>query len=289
MKTSSKYSIGLGLLVFIVPLLILSFSVTKGRVNEVEYRKAIEEEASNSEAADFYLKTIRVKPFKKLQIVGTGEESSINVYIVKSEQYALKIARDGEMSKDVTVDESGLLRIDAPVNTLNYGQNNLYIFAPKIDELDLSNVTIGDVDIHTDSLIVRADRLKGFNFSPGSTMDKLHLNIRNSILNMENKERADAASQWQVPDLFLELDSATCSLINPHFNRLKIKSENSSVNFVDKNKENKEHINDLEIYTKGSNDLRLDVVDIHKLSGSLSEETSIDLPLKRVIRLVRKK
>ncbi|KKX47821.1 hypothetical protein [Sphingobacterium sp. IITKGP-BTPF85] len=142
MKLSSKILIGLGIALFIIPIVTTSYIVGNNRVDTKVYEEMLRKEGNEPDSKDTYLKTYKTKSFTNLNIIGNNK-GSICLFIVKSDKYAVKVDNRSESEVAVSVKADGQLNIGLKDNAKPYTKL-IYVFTPDISRIKLSEVVIAD-------------------------------------------------------------------------------------------------------------------------------------------------
>ncbi|TDS11679.1 hypothetical protein [Sphingobacterium paludis] len=285
MKTSSKLLITLAIAIFILPFSILSYTVSRGRVGIDEYSKTFHAEATQIDKEDQYLKTTALTAFQKVQVLGSAERpGSVNLIFVKSDKYAVKIDKNKASYFKTTVNAEGVLSItgDEPY----FYHNIIYIFTPSAQELILKHVG-ANIEVDTERLTVQADSVTELRFSPESAIGELVVEMRNSSLNMSSPTREAASSMGTIRNATLHLVRSDLRIETPKVDKMQIKSERSKVVFDNRSPGGSIHT--LELHTQGENIVSLDSLRVGGIQGTLSEETTIDLPIHQLRKLITNK
>lgn len=281
MKTSSKLLIILGITLFVVPIAIMSFTVMENRVDAVDYQKDMNREATSLEGEDVYLQTTPLKAFDKVRLLGEGRQGSISLIIVKSDKHALKLNKNREVNLKFEVDDSGTLILQGE-ESAEYYVNTVYIFTPDVHNLELKDVNV-QTKIETDSLTVIGDNLSGFRLSSGTKIDHLYLHLKKSkiALNTDNREEHNT---YSVERLSLNVDSSEVNMEPHNLKKLSLLAKNSKVSFPSKGKP--WMIDELSLITEGKSSITLDSLQSKVLSGKLSDQTTIDLPIQQLRQMI---
>ncbi len=284
MKTSSKLLILVGAVMFVLPLSIIAFAMLPGRVSQEAYEKNMGEEIAKVGTADQYLQTKILKPFHKVLIKGEGRSLPIDLIIVKSDQYALKFQKNRAIDVQFDVDDQGMLTIHGEVST-NYYYDKVYLFVPALYDIELQDVDL-HTQIDTDSLRILGNRVRGFRMLPGTKIGNLQLRLKNSTMELSEYER-DEEPGGIVDNLILDLDSTRISLLSQNWKQMTLQAKNSSVNLIQHRQ--KVSVDDLKISTEGANTIKLDSLQVHAISGTVSDQTIIDLPIYQLRKLIQNK
>jgi len=283
MKTSSKLLIIVAMAIFILPLSILSYTVSRGRVGVDEYSKTFHEEATQSDKEDRYLKTTALPAFQKVKVMGHATDpGNINIVFVKSDKYAIKIDKNRAPHFSATVNDTGELEItgDEPY----FYHHIFYIFAPNVQELTLKHVG-AKIEASSDRLTIQADSITELRFAPESFIGELSVEVKNSSASIGNPFQEGAKPSVQAGSAKLYVFHSNVRIENPNFDTMQIKAEHSKIVFDKGSSGNS--INTLDLLTLGENSIALDSIRVGSIKGSLSEETKIDLPIHQLRKLIK--
>ncbi len=281
MKTSSKLLIILGIMLFIVPISIMSFTMMGNRVDVVDYQKDMDREATSLAGEDVYLETTLLKAFHKVRVLGEGRQGPISLIIVKSDKYALKVEKNTAVKLRFDVDESGVLVIHGE-ESADYYFNTVYVFTPDLHKLDLKDVNI-QAKIETDSLTVDGVNVSGFNLLSGTKIVDLQLIAKNSNIEINANDREEGIG-YSLQNLSLHVDSSQVHIGQQDWKRVSVLAKNSKISFPNKGK--RWLLDELSITTESVNSIKLDSLQAKKLSGNLSDQTTIDLPVQQLRQII---
>ncbi|KGE16188.1 hypothetical protein [Sphingobacterium deserti] len=282
MKTSSKLLIILAIAIFVLPLSILSYTVSRGRVGLDEYSNTFHEEATQSDKEDRYLKTTALPAFQKVKVLGHAPKpGNINIVFVKSDKYAIKIDKNSASHFSATVNENRELVITG--EEPYFYHNTVYIFAPSAQELTLKNVG-AKIEANTEHLAILGDSITELRFAPESSIGELIVELKNSTVSMSNPQRDVASPDAQAGNAKLDVFNSNVRIEHPNFDNMQIKAERSKIIFDKGSSGNL--INSLYLHTLGQNSITLDSVGVGSIKGALSEETTIDLPIQQLRKLI---
>jgi len=283
MKTSNKLLIIFMLLMFIIPLAIMAYTINR------DYKNPNEIKAQENANAHFNIPSIGFtsiglkKAFKSINVVDEKDKFWY-INLVNDISYGVKVS---EAYKDfvlINVDESGKLRITLKGDTKKVIYPIvLYVYSPKIEELNLDGVD--------------AVTLKFKNYK-----DKLQLNVKDvSQLNLREDFRVSDLSihAERVNDLVLageEIKLLNLDLKSSYFRSemrsfasLNISaSDGSRLNFSGNDRQaNEFSIDSLILNTSGKVDVDLANIKLNNISGSLSNETMINVPVGYLKQMIK--
>lgn len=277
MKLSSKILIGLGIALFIIPIVTTSYIVGHDRVDTKVYEDILRQEGTDPNSKDTYLKTFKTKNFNNVNVIG-NQKGSIGLFLVKSDKYAVKIDKNSESEVAVSVNAEGQLNIELKDNAKSY-YNRIYIFTPNIAQIKLSNLIVNDFSGQCDQLEIIGDSIEEFKFNSNIAINKLTLHLKKSLLKSSESE------SLQIPDFTLDLDSSVVNLVNQNNGQVFVQAKDSKVNFFAKDPNVK--LKSLHLKTVGNSIINLNDSQFESIDGQLSEETKTDFSIGLLRRILK--
>ena len=277
MKLSSKILIGLGIALFIIPIVTTSYIVGHNRVDTKVYEDILRQEGTDPNSKDTYLKTFKTKNFNNVNVIG-NQKGSIGLFLVKSDKYAVKIDKNSESEVAVSVNAEGQLNIELKDNAKSY-YKRIYIFTPNIAQIKLSNLSVNDFSGQCDQLEIIGDSIEEFKFNSNIAINKLTLHLKKSLLKSSESE------SLQIPDFTLDLDSSVVNLVNQNNAQVSVQAKDSKVNFFAKNPNVK--LKTLHLKTVGNSIINLNDSQFESIDGQLSEETKTDFSIGLLRRILK--
>lgn len=281
MKLSTKLLIALAVLFFIAPSLVASYFIRVTRVDADVYHSDVQREVSNAGVKDVYFRSIKVGKFDKLQLTG-ADAKGIDLHVVKSDQFLVKVSRNQADFVKSHVDEEGLL-------TLNFRSGgdvyykSVYIFTPDLNLLKLKNASINEFSAKLDALTIIGDHIENFSLGGGSSIDRLNLILTNSKI--DDLGSFDEKNTLPVGHLSVDATNTNVGLPRMDCQTATIHAKNSSVYFA--GRKEKSSVGILDITTEGVSTIRLDSLQWKTLKGHLSNDTKIDLPMHALRNLIK--
>jgi hypothetical protein len=277
MKLSSKILIGLGIALFIIPIVTTSYIVGHNRVDTKVYEDILRQEGTDPNSKDTYLKTFKTKNFNNVNVIG-NQKGSIGLFLVKSDKYAVKMDKNSESEVAVSVSAEGQLNIELKDNAKSY-YKRIYIFTPNIAQIKLSNLIVNDFSGQCDQLEIIGDTIEEFKFNSNIAINKLTLHLKKSLLSTSESE------SLQIPDFTLDLDSSVVNLVNQNNAQVSVQAKDSKVNFFAKNPNVK--LKTLHLKTVGNSIINLNDSQFESIDGQLSEETKTDFSIGLLRRILK--
>lgn len=277
MKLSSKLLIGLGIALFVIPIPTFTYILGNDRVDAKVYEDILKVEGNNPNSDDTYLKTFKTKNFNELQITG-NQHGSVKLYLVKSDQYAVKIDKNNADALNVRVSENGQLLIDFKEDKHSYFKR-IYIFTPDVKLLKLSNVHVGEFVAKLDELEIVGEQVQDIHFSEETEINKLTLKLSKSAFGGNGQQR------FLVNQLVVDLDSSDINLVKQNYDHVFVQAKDSKVNFSGENSEVK--LKHLSVHTTGTTTIGLNDLVVDQIDGQLSDESKTDFPVYLLRKILK--
>lgn len=277
MKLSSKILIGLGIALFIIPIVTTSYIVGNNRVDTKVYEEMLRKEGSEPDSKDTYLKTYKTKSFTNLNIIG-NDKGSIGLFIVKSDKYAVKVDKNSEGEISIDVDGNGQLNIELKDNAKSY-YKRIYIFTPDIKQIEFSAIHVSSFSGQYDQLEIVGDKVEDFTFNSDVVVNDLSLRLKSSHISGDRQE------SFKLNQLILDLDSSDVNFVKQDYEHVFIQAKDSKVNFKGDNPDLKLKL--LNLKTVGHTSIDLNDFQVENAQGELSEETKTDFPVSLLRKILK--
>lgn len=278
MKTSNKLLIALAALLVIIPIIVVAVNV------KMNYKPSrgddfVEEQVINAEPFDkespgrtaIAMKT----PFTSINIPD-AKRNVLQLHFIKSAVSGIKVPTDLKDGLSFSVNTQGVLQINCSDKLKTSGYHKygiaIVIYGPNIIELNLNNSTSLVLTAKTDSLNVNMKNSGQLSFGTPITFSTVEGKATRVI------------NQTDIKQLNINLDSASFYSQSNSYKNLNIKSKNSSIDFRG---DEKSSIENLTINTFEKSEITIDKVNINKISGNLSDETTIKMPVKYLKQMLK--
>ncbi|RKE56768.1 hypothetical protein [Sphingobacterium detergens] len=281
MKLSTKLLIGLAIFLFVVPTLVASYFVRINRVDANVYHANVEKEVSNPGAADVYFRSFPIGKFDKLQILGS-DARGINLYVVKSDKFMLKVNKSQADFIKAKVDADGFLVLDFLEGGDKY-YKSVYIFTPDLKILKLKKADVNEFSAKLDEFTIVGDSVENFSLSGETAINTLNLVLTNS--HIDDFGYRDDKNTAPVSHLHVDITNTNLGLPRVDYKIADILAKNSEIYF--NRKGDKSKVDVLDIKTEGVSSVRLDSLQWNTLKGRLSNDTKIDLPVHALRNLIK--
>lgn len=280
MKLSSKLLIVLGVAVLAIPLLTASYIESTDRVDGQTYTETLNKEAKDPHAKDVYLKTVQANPFNKITITGEGARW-IEVHLIESKEHAVKMGKNDQVKMEV---RDGILHIGL-LKTERYFTNILYIFAPQVNTVKLTDVTVSDFFAKQPYLQIIGDRIQDFSFNEDSKIQSLDMELKGSHLGSDYRpfpKKGDTRLKL-VNRFDLKLDSCEANLLGGSTDTLNLYAKDSKLSFS----KVRAQTGVLDLHTVGQTNVALDSLTAGEIKGQLSDQTTTDMPVHLLRKLLK--
>jgi len=272
MKTSNKLLITLAALLIIIPILVVAVNV------KMNYRPStgdnfVEEQEINAEPFDKVSQdriAIPIKTSFSSVNVPDAKRIYLELHFIKSAKSGVKVPTD--MKNDITfnINNSGALQINFSDKLDRSGNHRngvvILVYSPNIDKLNLNNASSVVLTAKTDSLGINVKKSGMLIFGSPITFSS-------------NGKVTKVINQTDIKKVDISLDSSVFNSGNINYQKLNITGKNSSINIEGQPQENK-NIENLTINTFENSDVKIENIVVDKISGSLSDETTIKIPVK---------
>lgn len=291
MNRSTKILITLAILLFVIPVGATVFYTLSTSVDSKEYAESLKREGRDPEAQDHFLVTHKPGEFNNIHI-SSDEYSYVNLYLVENKDYAVKVDKKNEEHVVCSVDGSGGLKIESKPGG-RFSMLSIYVFGPKINEVHLSNLQIGNLETNLDSLRIVGDRIANtIRFGENKKLERLSLSLTNSNIDLGSGLENWAPNELEsLKVLSLKLDKSTLGLNTKNYHHIDAHLNNSGLSNIafghNAGDTGKYTIEDLKLTTTGNSRVEIDKgISINRISGKLSDSTVTSLPISLLRNLI---
>ncbi|TJZ53207.1 hypothetical protein FAZ15_17780 [Sphingobacterium olei] len=284
MKLSNKLLITLAIILFVMPISVIYVVTKTNRVDAKEYTAITQEEAISMAVPDKYMRTINVQPFKQVSIVGSNR-TSLNLQLVKSKKFAVKVDKGKETDFVYQIDDRGNLELDFQ-NHDRYNYLSVSIFSPEVEGLSLSKVHLHNFTVQASEFHMKLAEQGDLNFGLNTKIDHLSLKVSRSNFDIRWVDVVGEPFHG-VRDLTLDLDSSSIRIHKKALASLNAGIKDSEIAF-NLQKDTASNINEMNVTTHGKSAVYLNNAEINQLSGSLSDQTTTDVPVFYLRKLLNK-
>lgn len=280
MKTSNKLLIAFAAVLIIVPILGMVY-VSKALYVDEEKWSEIKKQTDSFDATSENMQAIPLNSFNSINIAD-GKETSFSIRLVKDQKSGVKIDKGDKDNIQLSVDAQGQLQIGLTAQKEGRRYLNIYIYTPNINALSVVNGGTVDLVSKADSLAISLKKTKYLSFGSTSTFQKLsitaddgsHINIDNGIAKSLNLKLYNTSfiSNWAS---YQDLNIVAAG-----------KSEISIQGDIEQRKKVFQ-IQNLTLHTTDSATVNFDGIKIQKATGSLSDQTTIQMPIINLKQILK--
>lgn len=279
MKTSNKLLITLAVLLIIIPILVVAVNV------KMNYRPSkgndfVEEQEINAEPFEKVSQdriAIPIKTSFSSVNVPDAKRIYLELHLIKSAKSGVKVPTGMKNDIAFNINNAGALQINFSDKLDRSGNHRngvvILVYSPNIDKLNLNNASNVVLTAKTDSLGISVTRSGMLTFGSPTTFSS-------------NGKVNRVINQTDIKKVDISLDSSVFNSGSINYQKLNITAKNSSINIEGEPQENK-NIENLTINTFEKSEVKIDKVKIDKISGSLSNETTIAMPVKYLKQMLK--
>lgn len=285
MKTSNKLLIAFAVLMFVVPLTITAYTINKNYKNLEEIRKQGNAHLHFNTPSIGFNSVQLNKTFKSISIIGKLPNTRIwNVTLVNDKDYGVKVSETFKDLVQVSVDINEQLNITLKGEIKNvWYPLVIYVYAPKIEELNVSdlNEMVLRFKDKTEALQLNAKHVKTLDL--GDEFNVNHLSV-----DAEKVNGLDLGGEG-VRSLSLNLRSSNFRSDSKSYDSLNVMASDGSGLSIFGNHQNKDSVvvNQLTLNTTGEVEVNLTDIKLNAVSGSLSNETMVKMPIVYLKKMIK--
>jgi hypothetical protein len=260
MKTSNKLLITLAATLIVLPIIVIAYNI------KVHFRPY---DGNDQITVSKVINT----PFHALSIAN-NKSGSVYLNLIKDSKYAVKYPEYLKGLLVMNTDQDGQLQISFNENAEveNY-RVEISVYAPHIDQLSVSNVADVELKTDLDSLKMNAQNLNAFRFSDQTSIRKLDITanqVNDFLLNTQSSTY-----------LKLALKDVNFKSGLKNYGVLAISTAgNTDLNFNWESDMNTQiAITKFSIQTVDKTNITLPNAKISSISGSLSDQTMVNMPV----------
>lgn len=280
MKTSNKLLIAFAAALIIIPILGMVY-VSKAIYVDEEKWSEIKKRTDSFDAISENMEAIPLNKFNSINIPD-GKETSFSIHLIKDQKSGVKIEKGDKNLVQLSVDEQEQLQIGLIGQKDGRRYVNIYIYTPNVNAISVVNGGTLDLVSKTDSLAISLKRTKYLSFGSTSSFQKLsitadegsHIDINNDIAKSLNLKLNNTSftSNWAS---YQELNITTAG-----------KSKISIQGDIEQRKKEFQ-IQNLTLHTTDSATVNFDAIKIQKATGSLSDQTTIQMPIINLKQILK--
>ncbi len=281
MKTSNKLLLALAIVLILVPIIVIAIKVEKGRRDKDIWFNAAENKVQFSTPFKGYIAEEIKAPFKAVDFQAV-REVYLNVRLITAPGRGIKFQEQAKGNVHYRVDDQGILRIsvkDFPRD--GYAAVTLYIYAPDVTALYVQHAFGLSLHAKADSLYVDAQKLSMLDINDNSKFNKLNLHA-DSIGFLSLKQPITNKLHLNLKNTSFESNKVSYELLDIHTaGNTYVRISGAQPGKADN------HIQNFLLNTTGNESIEMDHIGIDKFSGSISDQTKLQMPvtiLRKVLR-----
>lgn len=280
MKTSNKLLIAFAAVLIIVPILGMVY-VSKALYVDEEKWSEIKKQTDSFDAISENMEAIPLNKFSSINIPD-GKETSFSIYLIQDQKSGVKIDKGDKDDVQLSVDAQGQLQIGLTGLKDTRSYINIYIYTSNINAISVVNGGTVDLVSKTDSLVINLKKTKYLSFGSTSAFQKLsitadegsHINIDNGItksLNLKLNNTSFVSNWASYQDLNIVAAGKTNIAIQGDVEQGKKVFQ----------------IQNLTLHTTDSATVNFEAIKIQKATGSLSDQTTIQMPIINLKQILK--
>lgn len=290
MKTSNKLLIAFAFLMFVVPLTIMAYTINRDYKDPEEIKEQGNANLRLNSNSNGFSSIVLKKTFKSISVHGGrvgafgNRDKTWYVNLVNDKDYGVKVSETYKDFVEVTIDANEQLHITlkGDLKDVSY-PIAVYVYAPKIEELNLSDIDAVTLTFknQTEALKLNAKDIVFLNMESD-------FNVNHLSMNAEKVNDFLLAGEG-VKSLDLELKSSHFRSEVKSYDSLNISASTESGLNISGDEQNKDRIgiSQLTLNTTGKVDVNLTDIKLNAVSGSLSDETMIKLPIVYLKKMIK--
>lgn len=281
MKTSNKLLIILAALLIIIPIIVVAVNV---KMNYRDLNTSQKDDIENYESFDQKspdTKSLETSKFSAINIPNANG-AYLNIKIIKDEKNGIKIPTDIADNFGFIVDNNGTLQI-----TMKNGDQKLpyspiiFIYSNNVSQISVAKAGALYIDINADSLTLDAKDMNHLSFESASKLKVLKINadhVKDIVPGSKNINTIESninESEFRTGEI--------------DYNGLAINAKGESKIEISGDEESPEKyvIDNLKINTSDHTILSIENMKIIHISGNLSDETKIQMPVKYLKQMLK--
>ncbi len=279
MKTSNKLLIAFAALLIILPILAMAV-FSKVFYTDAKSWADLEKQNETFDGKSENMEAVPLSQFNSIKIAD-GKEISFHIRLIKDEKFGVKFRKSEKDFVKFSVDKDGQLLINLMPKNKEYRYIDLFVYAPETNALSANNASTIQLNAKGDSLSLNLKKFNELRFDDATLLQKLSINAEDGYTNME--ENAIAKS------VYLNLKNAGFRSNKISYEDLSINSQGKSgIDVFGGNDVNKKYnIRNLTLKTTDSADVTFRAINIEKAKGSLSNQTTIQLPVSNLKQILK--
>jgi|GEM_PF-2661221 len=277
MKTSNKLLIITALILIAIPMVAVVYvskAEYKDNIGMKDYRQSKLKLSTSTEGFE----TINfTRDFNSIVVSNGGY---ILLELVKDKEFGVKISNENRKLADIEVSASGelMIKFDADPNK-KWGYKTIIIYAPDFSKLNLAKTDDVIIDGNLQTLNINATHVRNIRLNKTAIVD--HMKIEADSVTGIELEGA------RINNFDVTLNYGNLNSLDVAYDHLTVHASGKSGVGIIQSEKNKSSINSLSIHTSGQNSITLTNLKIDTLTGSLSEQTEISMPMMYIKQLLK--
>ncbi|MFN0255117.1 GIN domain-containing protein [Pedobacter ureilyticus] len=279
MKTSNKLLIAFAAALIVVPILSMVV-ISKAYYIDGKTWANLEKQNDSFDGKSENMEAIALSQFNTINVTD-GKEFTFYIRIIKDSKFGVKINKEHKDLIKCNVDKDGKLQISLTDNNIERRYINLLVYAPKTTGLSVNNASSIDLNAKGDSITINLKKFNDFRFDRDAKFQKASIYAEDGYTNIEENSAAKSI------DLILRNANFRSSGVS--FDDLNIASTGKVDIDVFGGKADKEKyvIRNLTLKTTDSANVTFRSIDIEKAKGSLSDQTTVQLPVSTLKQMLK--
>lgn len=286
MKTSNKLLIAFAAILIAVPVLVMAY-FSKVYYTDAKNFTNLEKQNDSFDANSESMEAI---PLSQFSTISLADGKGINLYnrIIKDHKYGLKINKQDKDLIKCSVNQAGQLQIALTDKIKGHYNISLFVYAPETKAINIDNASSISLNAKGDSLLVNLKKFSDLKFDEATLFNKLSINADGLGTSSDAVNRIDIESKI-TNSLHLNLKHSNFRSESVSYQDLNITSvgKNEIQVFGDRDNKEKFTIKNLYLTTIDSANVTFKSIDIANAKGSLSNQTSIQLPVINLKQLLK--
>ena len=279
MKTSNKLLIAFAAALIIVPILSMVY-ISKAYYIDGKSWSNLQKQNETFDGVSENMKAIPLSQFNSINIVD-GKEVGLYIYLIKDKKFGVKVNKNDKDDVNFSVDNDGKLQIQLKNQNKEYRFINIFVYAPDTKSLSATNVSSLELNAKGDSLAVSLKKFEQLRFASNTKFEKLNINTEGGYINVDGVSIAKSVN--------LNLKNANFRSAGTSFEDLNIASTGKSEIDVFGGNSSKEKysVKNLTLKTVDSANVSFRSIAILDTRGSLSDQTTVQLPVSSLRQLIK--
>ncbi|MDQ7948224.1 MAG: hypothetical protein REI78_07110 [Pedobacter sp.] len=280
MKTSNKLLIAFASALILIPILGMVY------VSRVNYKVGkpsdiVEHKIENFSTPTANMSSVATAMFNSVN-VADAHGASIDVRYVVDEKSGIKVAEEDKDLVSAKVDANGQLQIAIKADVKERNFIDIIVYAPSLKDVNINNTRRTYLRGNVDSLIFNVKKAEWAGIDSRSDINHLTCNA----IDVEDF----SIGREQIKSLTVTMDNANFRSEGNSYDALDVTTKGeSTVEIIgDYDGLKKFNIQNLNLNTLGKTDVKLVNIQVIKCTGSLSDETNVQMPAAAIKQMFRK-